>query len=247
MRCTSRPHTRSPTSSTGPVQQQLQRASASSMSKQCTAHRHIWRCCWTLSPLWLSGNDVMRPADPAAAPSGCPCCRSVSFRLLSLLDAMLPDGLLEDSTAAGAAPNGEDSTGMGPLRPRAAVVPVLRASSSSCSPPVVARLDFGCSARCDCSEGLQRRHQDSSTCCKAEECDTSAAPCKLVNLFDTGPEVSSKVHLRRRYSRTHVTPAPCTSTAATAPASLRSRAGMLRVVHTMAAAIRSGSLHRSTA
>ena len=139
---------------------------------QCTAHRHIWRCCWTLSPPWLSGNDVMRPADPAAAPSGCTCCRSVSFRLLSLLEAMLPDGLLQGITAADATPNGEDSTGMGPWRPMAAVVPVLRASSSSYSPPVDCHVAFWCSARCDCSEGLQRWHQDSSTCCKAEECDT---------------------------------------------------------------------------
>ena len=73
----------------------------------------------------------MRPADLAACPDGGPCCRSASRMLLSLLDAMLLEGLA--TPAAGAAANGEGSTGMGPARPMEAVVPVLRASSSSCS------------------------------------------------------------------------------------------------------------------
>lgn len=128
---------------------------------RCMAHRHIWRCCCRSSRPWSSGGGGVRPADPAAAPSGGPCCRSVSFRLLSLLEAMLPEGLLQGSAAAGAAPNGEDSTWMGPCRPIVAVVPLLRASSSSCNTLLavaLAVINASAGMHCSAERGLYRWH-----------------------------------------------------------------------------------------
>lgn len=99
------------------------------------SYRHMWRCARVLpsSPCSIGGGGI-RPMDPAACcwPGA---CSSASFMLLSLLDAKLLDGLALGIGGGPAAAKGDGSSGIGPARPiegmDGAVVPVLRASSSS--------------------------------------------------------------------------------------------------------------------